>query len=92
VEPKIDGISVSLLYEGGRLVRAVTRGDGQRGDVITAQVLEAKAAPGACAVTGGTLEVRGELYWPRDAFDAHNQSLRTPARRPSPTRATAVPA
>ncbi|MBK8590784.1 MAG: NAD-dependent DNA ligase LigA [Sandaracinaceae bacterium] len=77
VEPKIDGISVSLLYEGGRLVRAVTRGDGQRGDVITAQVLEAKAAPGALrGVTGGTLEVRGELYWPRDAFDAHNQSLR----------------
>ena len=78
VEPKIDGISVPLLYEAGKLVRAVTRGDGQRGDVITAQVLEAKAAPVLLrGVTGGSLEVRGELYWPRDAFDAYNQGLRT---------------
>jgi DNA ligase (NAD+) len=76
VEPKIDGISVSLLYEDGQLTRAVTRGDGQKGDVITAQVLEAAAAPASLrGVQAGTLEVRGELYWPRDAFDAHNQKL-----------------
>src|ERR1035437_7554667 len=43
VEPKIDGMSVSLTYEGGVLLRAVTRGDGARGDVVTAQVLAAGA-------------------------------------------------
>ena len=76
VEPKIDGISVSLLYESGRLTRAVTRGDGQKGDVITAQVLEAGAAPAQLhGVSAGALEVRGELYWPRDAFDAYNRRL-----------------
>lgn len=74
VEPKIDGISVSLVYEGGVLVRAATRGDGRRGDVITAQVLASEAAPVAVAETG-RFEVRGELYLPVPAFDAMNQNL-----------------
>lgn len=73
VEPKIDGISVSLVYERGRLVRAVTRGDGERGDVITAQVRAARAVPDELVgVSSGKLEVRGELYLPREAFERWN--------------------
>lgn len=75
VEPKIDGISISLFYEEGKLTRAVTRGDGKRGDDITKQVREAKAAPLSLAGIGGRLEVRGELYWPRAKFKAWNQAL-----------------
>ncbi len=80
VEPKIDGISVSLTYVEGTLLRAVTRGDGRRGDDITRQVQESGAVPlrlnrvGSSALTG-ELELRGELYWPHAAFEAHNQKL-----------------
>ncbi|MFO0548521.1 MAG: NAD-dependent DNA ligase LigA [Polyangiaceae bacterium] len=74
VEPKIDGISVSLLYEKGRLVRAVTRGDGKKGDDITRQVVRAQAAPTALRIKG-ELEIRGELYWPRAAFERWNEKL-----------------
>lgn len=75
IEPKIDGISVSLLYEQGALVRAVTRGDGKRGDDITRQVREARAVPSTLG-TVGSFEVRGELYWPRVAFERWNEMLR----------------
>ena len=74
LEPKIDGISVSLTYAGGRLERAVTRGDGRRGDVITAQVLSAQAVP-AEVPERGRFEVRGELYLPAAAFEALNARL-----------------
>ena len=76
IEPKIDGISVSLLYEGGKLRRAVTRGDGRRGDDITKQIRQARAVPLELRGVSGKLEVRGELYWPRPAFDAYNAQLR----------------
>lgn len=76
VEPKIDGISVSLLYERGRLVRAVTRGDGRKGDEITRQVKQARAVPERLGLASGTMEIRGELYWPRPRFDAYNALLR----------------
>ena len=75
IEPKIDGISVSLLYQEGRLVRAVTRGDGKRGDDITRQVERARAVPSQLKNMPGEVEIRGELYWPRAAFDAHNERL-----------------
>ena len=75
VEPKIDGISVSLLYVGGALDRAVTRGDGRRGDDITAQDRAAGAVPEKLAGATGSLEVRGELYWPSDRFAAYNERL-----------------
>jgi len=74
LEPKIDGISVSLTYADGRLERAVTRGDGRRGDVITAQVLAAGAVPATVGETA-RFEVRGELYLPQAAFDALNARL-----------------
>ncbi|MBL4688082.1 MAG: NAD-dependent DNA ligase LigA [Nannocystaceae bacterium] len=75
VEPKIDGISVSLLYVDGALSRAVTRGDGKKGDDITRQVKAAKAVPAKLKGVGGTLEIRGELYWPNHAWEAWNKKL-----------------
>jgi len=75
VEPKVDGISVSLLYEDGTLTRAVTRGDGKSGDVITRQVLAARACPAKLTGVTGKIEIRGEIYWPRPAFDAFNERL-----------------
>ncbi len=76
VEPKIDGISVSLVYEKGKLERAVTRGDGRTGDDITKQVKRAGAVPEKLAgISAGTLEIRGELYWPKAAFKKYNDAL-----------------
>jgi DNA ligase (NAD+) len=81
VEPKIDGISVSLLYQAGSLRRAVTRGDGRRGDDITRQVLESRAVPERLLGLTGELELRGELYWPLAAFEAYNEQLRRDGER-----------
>ena len=75
VEPKIDGISVSLLYHHGKLERAVTRGDGRRGDDITRQVEHARAVPSRLRGIEGTIEIRGELYWPTPAWRAWNERL-----------------
>jgi DNA ligase (NAD+) len=80
VEPKIDGMSVALVYEDGRLARAVTRGDGLRGDLITAQVLAAGAVPERIGERA-RFEVRGELYLPRPAFAALNQRLQAAGER-----------
>ncbi|MEM8608705.1 MAG: NAD-dependent DNA ligase LigA [Myxococcota bacterium] len=83
VEPKVDGISVSLLYDDGALVRAVTRGDGQRGDVITKQVRQLGTVPVELeGVSEGSIEVRGELYWPLDEFARFNKTLETPLINP----------
>jgi len=63
VEPKIDGVSISLRYEAGRLVRAATRGDGVRGDDVTTNVRTIPSAP--LRLTGdppAALEVRGEVF------------------------------
>jgi len=76
IEPKIDGVSVSLIYASGTLVRAVTRGDGHRGDDITKQVKQARAVALQLRGVSGDVELRGELYWPRPAFDAYNDKLR----------------
>ncbi len=82
VEPKVDGIGVSLIYQGGRLARAVTRGNGRTGDVITRQVQQTGAVPSRLAsVTSGELEIRGELYWPTSAFEAYNARLKAAGER-----------
>ncbi|HLP06765.1 MAG TPA: NAD-dependent DNA ligase LigA [Opitutaceae bacterium] len=61
VEPKIDGLAVSLTYERGQLVRAVTRGDGEEGDDVTANVRTIRGLPGALrAVEGERREAKGE--------------------------------
>jgi DNA ligase (NAD+) len=76
VEPKVDGISVSLLYADGILLRAVTRGDGRKGDVITKQVAQLGTVPTKLRKAGkGEIEIRGELYWPRTEFARFNTTL-----------------
>ncbi len=63
VEPKFDGLAISVTYEGGRLVHAVTRGDGQRGDDVTANVLTIDSVPRALpAGCPDVVEIRGEVY------------------------------
>jgi len=83
VEPKVDGISVSLLYVDGALQRAVTRGDGRRGDVITKQVSQLGTVPVRLdGVRKGELEIRGELYWPLTEFARFNETLDKPLINP----------
>jgi DNA ligase (NAD+) len=74
-ELKIDGLSVALTYENGRLVRGATRGDGVRGEDVTANVRTIRAIPLTLRDAGasGRLEVRGELYLSRAAFARMNQ-------------------
>jgi DNA ligase (NAD+) len=75
VELKIDGLAISIRYESGRLVTAATRGDGETGDDVTANVRTIKAVP--LRLTGEgvpeVLEVRGEVYMPKKSFAALNQ-------------------
>jgi len=76
VELKIDGLAISLRYEGGVLVRGATRGDGTRGDDVSANIRTIRAIP--LRLAGGSevpdiLEVRGEVYMPKTAFAALNR-------------------
>ena len=68
VEPKIDGLSVSLEYRDGLFFRGSTRGDGVTGEDVTANLLKIKSIPKAISFEG-ELEVRGEVYMPRDSFE-----------------------
>lgn len=80
VEPKIDGVSVSLIYRDGRLATAATRGDGLAGDDITAQVAASGAVPLAVPARH-PFEVRGELYLPDEAFARLRERLAGDGRR-----------
>lgn len=73
-EPKLDGVAVSLLYRDGVLVQGATRGDGFRGENITANVRTIASIPLKLQGEGfpPVLEVRGEIYLPRAGFDAIN--------------------
>ncbi len=76
-EPKFDGLSVELIYEDGVYVRAATRGDGQAGDDVTEQVRTIRSIPGRLrGDPPARLAVRGEVYMPQDAFEAHNRDRR----------------
>lgn len=73
-EMKFDGVAISLVYENGRLVRAVTRGDGTKGDVVTENVKTIRNIP--LHIKGDDIpekfEVRGEIFLPRKEFDKIN--------------------
>jgi DNA ligase (NAD+) len=73
-EMKIDGLSIALTYEDGRLVRGATRGDGSRGEDVTINVRTIRAIP-LILRDGprGRIEVRGEVYLPRVAFERINR-------------------
>ncbi|ESP89589.1 NAD-dependent DNA ligase LigA [Candidatus Halobonum tyrrellensis] len=73
-EPKFDGLSVEVVYEDGRYVRASTRGDGETGDDVTAQVRTIRSIPERLSGEyPDFLAVRGEVFIPRDAFQRHNR-------------------
>ncbi|HEX5755847.1 MAG TPA: NAD-dependent DNA ligase LigA [Arenimonas sp.] len=89
VEPKIDGLAISLRYEHGVFVRGATRGDGSTGEDVSANLRTIKAIPlhlrfpteagqGSLFAPAppAVLEVRGEVYMPRSAFEAYNQRAR----------------
>lgn len=74
-DPKIDGVAISLRYEDGVLVQGVTRGDGQRGDDVTAQVRAIRAIPLRLHGDGpfpSVLGVRGEIYMTNEVFESIN--------------------
>lgn len=72
VECKIDGLSIALHYEGGNLIYAATRGDGEVGELITENARTIQSIPLTIDYQG-TLEVRGEVYMPRASFEALNR-------------------
>ena len=71
-EPKIDGLSLSLRYEDGRLIQAATRGDGQTGENVTANARKIADIPHSIQGAPDILEVRGEVYMSHADFEALN--------------------
>jgi DNA ligase (NAD+) len=74
-ELKIDGVSISLLYENGALVRGATRGDGARGDDVTPNVRTVRALPLKLKTRIARLEVRGEIYISKRDFAKLNEQI-----------------
>ena len=90
LEPKIDGVSISVRYEDGQLVLGATRGDGASGDDITVNLKTVKAIP--LSIDGPrVLEARGEAYMPAIEFEKYNEKLREAGEKtlPNPRNATA---
>jgi DNA ligase (NAD+) len=93
LEPKIDGVSITVRYVDGQLALAATRGDGTIGDDITANIRTVRAIPTRLATEKPPrlLEVRGEAYIPVTAFEKLNAKLRAAGEKtfPNPRNATA---
>ncbi len=91
-EPKIDGLSITLRYESGRLVQGATRGDGYEGENVTANVRTIADIPKGDQIAQGfpdPFELRGEIYMSRAAFQRLNEEQAKARRRGcSPIRAT----
>lgn len=84
LEPKIDGVAISLRYENGELVRAVTRGDGTTGDDVTANVRTINSIPLRLAdmMPPAVLEVRGEVYMDTAGFAKLNEKRQEAGQEP----------
>ena len=88
-EPKIDGLSINLLYEDGAFVRGTTRGDGFRGEDVTPNLKTIKAISMRMQLEDGEsapslLEARGEVYLPLSGFNDLNQRLVAEGKKPTP--------
>jgi DNA ligase (NAD+) len=95
LEPKIDGSAVSLVYEGGTLVRGATRGDGLRGEDVTANLRTIEAIPlrmrsGDGDAPPARAEVRGEIYFPLAGFARFNEAQLAAGRKPAPNARNAA--
>jgi DNA ligase (NAD+) len=88
-EPKIDGLSINLIYEDGVFVRGATRGDGYRGEDVTVNLRTIKAISMRMQLQRGEqppplLEVRGEVYLPLSGFNELNERLIAEGKKPTP--------
>jgi DNA ligase (NAD+) len=88
-EPKIDGLSINLIYEDGAFVRGATRGDGYRGEDVTVNLRTIKAISMRMQLQKGEqppalLEVRGEVYLPLSGFNELNERLISEGKKPTP--------
>ena len=88
-EPKIDGLSINLVYEDGLFVRGATRGDGRLGEDVTPNVRTIKAISMRMQLAAGEtppplLEVRGEVYLPISGFNQLNERLIAEGKKPTP--------
>jgi len=95
VEPKIDGSAVSLVYEDGVLVRGATRGDGERGEDVTANLRTISSIPlrlrsGDGIVAPELLEVRGEVFFPVSGFARFNDAQIAAGKSPAPNARNAA--
>ncbi len=89
VEPKIDGLAVSLLYEDGRYVRGATRGDGERGEDVSPNLRTIRAIPLSMRSTDGEslparIEVRGEVFMPLSGFRTFTEKQAAEGKRAAP--------
>lgn len=83
-ELKVDGLAIDLVYEGGRLVRGATRGDGRTGEDVTPNIRTIAGVPDRLhgSDVPATLEVRGEVFFPVAAFSALNEALVNAGKAP----------
>jgi DNA ligase (NAD+) len=92
LEPKVDGVSISVHYRHGKLALGVTRGDGMEGDDITANLKTVRAIPLELNLKNSPalLEVRGEAYMPVKEFEAINKKLEAAGEKPFPNARNAT--
>ena len=92
LEPKVDGSAVSLVYENGVLVRGATRGDGERGEDVTANLRTIEAIP--LRMLGDSsparAEVRGEIFFPLEGFARFNEAQLAADKKPAPNARNAA--